>query len=66
MMAALQRWMGVLQETVFALMSKLQLQVQDRIKLKVENHIKTYEEPEVQESNGNMEGTQEEKEKEEE
>lgn len=48
MMNALQRWMSALQETIFQLMPKLPLQLQDRIKSKLTTYVKTYEDPELE------------------
>lgn len=49
-MNALQRWMNVLQDTIHELMPKLPLTMQDKIKGKIENYIKTYDEPEIDEN----------------
>ncbi len=46
----LQKWMGALQETIFQLMPKLPLQVQDSIKNKIQTFVKTYEDPELDEN----------------
>lgn len=45
MMNALQRWMGVLQDSIFQLLPKLPLKQQDKLKLRIEHYVKNYEEP---------------------
>lgn len=50
MMNSLQKWMGALQDTVFQLMPKLPLSIQDKMRSKIETYVKTYEEPEVDEN----------------
>ena len=39
--------MGALQDTIFQLMPKLPLQLQDKIKNKLTTYVKTYEDPEL-------------------
>ena len=54
-MSSLQKWMGVLQETIFQLMPKLSLQTQDKLKNRLMNYVQTYEEPQLDED-GNLLG----------
>lgn len=48
LMNSLTKWMEALKDTILAM--KLPFQVQERIKNKLTNYVKTYEEPEIDEN----------------
>lgn len=50
MMNSLHKWLKALQDTIFELITKLPLSLQDKMKNKLTTYVKTYEEPETDEN----------------